>query len=69
MEDRYLGDGVYASFDGYQIILDLRAQDTCTRIALEAAVMTKLIRFSNDIETDLAVEAAVKLREEGSDGS
>ncbi len=27
MEDTYLGDGVYASFDGYQVWLDLRAQD------------------------------------------
>ncbi len=26
MEDTYLGDGVYASFDGYQVWLDLRAQ-------------------------------------------
>ena len=26
-EDTYLGDGVYASYDGYHIWLDLRAQD------------------------------------------
>jgi len=30
--ERYLGDGVYAVWDGYNIILDLRAQDSSTRI-------------------------------------
>ena len=45
MEDDYLGDGVYASFDGYHIVLDLRAQDSTTRIALEPAVMEALIRY------------------------
>ncbi len=41
----YLGDGVYASYDGWHIILDLRAQDSCTRIALEPSVMTSLEGF------------------------
>ena len=40
IEDRYLGDGVYASFDGDYIWLDLRGQDTTTEIALEPAVLT-----------------------------
>ena len=44
-EDTYLGDGVYASFDGYQIILDLRAQDSTTRIALEPQVLEALDRY------------------------
>lgn len=57
MEDRYLGDGVYASFDGYHIILDLRGQDRTTRIALEPAVMGNLKRFQLDKETELAREA------------
>ena len=39
MHDAYLGDGVYASFDGYHIWLDLRAQDLTTRIALEPSVL------------------------------
>ena len=38
----YLGDGVYASFDGYHIILDLRGQDSFTRIAMEPAVLEAL---------------------------
>ena len=58
IEDRYLGDGVYASFDGYNIILDLRAQDT-SRIALEPEVMAKLKAFEKAIG-----EAAAKAREE-----
>ena len=44
-EETYLGDGVYASFDGYHIILDLRAQDNYTRIALEPEVMNNLKKF------------------------
>tara|TARA_R110000772_G_scaffold249530_2_gene363832 strand:+ start:22600 stop:22995 length:396 start_codon:yes stop_codon:yes gene_type:complete len=45
-EDSYLGDGVYASFDGYTIILDLRGQDSFTRIALEPIVIEALNRYS-----------------------
>lgn len=43
--DEYLGDGVYASFDGYHIVLDLRAQGS-DRIALEPAVFRRLVQFS-----------------------
>ena len=46
IEGRYLGDGVYASFDGYHIILDLRAQDSTTRIALEPTVFKELMRYA-----------------------
>lgn len=46
IEDTYLGDGVYASFDGYQIWLDLRGQDNTTRIALEPSVFGALMRFN-----------------------
>ena len=45
----YLGDGVYASFDGYHIWLDLRAQpgprDHVCKIALEPCVFDQLIQF------------------------
>lgn len=43
--DTYLGDGVYASFDGYHIVIDLRAQGS-DRIALEPAVFKALVNFS-----------------------
>lgn len=48
IEDRYLGDGVYASFDGYHIVLDLRGQDSTTRIALESQVLNQLNIFRED---------------------
>lgn len=42
--EEYLGDGVYASFDGYHIFLDLRAQGP-DRIALEPPVLDKLLEY------------------------
>lgn len=54
MDDTYLGDGVYASFDGYQIWL--AANDHRNKvIALEPAVMNALIEYFkmiNDKYTD-----------------
>lgn len=42
----YLGDGVYATFDGeYYIRLDLRMQDNTTQIALEPEVFQRLVEF------------------------
>mgnify|MGYP001576714575 CR=1 FL=1 len=59
--DAYLGDGVYASFDGYHVILDLRGQDTTTRIALEPPVLHALNeyvkRLSNRYESPHLLEA------------
>ena len=46
LPDDYLGDGVYASHDGYHIILDLRGQDSTTRIALEPAVLRALNQYN-----------------------
>lgn len=42
----HIGDGVYASFDGYQIWLDLRGEDSTTAIALEPEVMQRLIEYA-----------------------
>ena len=47
--ESYLGDGVYASFDGYQIWLDTRAQEPVNRIALEPAVYQRLIQYVADL--------------------
>ena len=47
LPDDYLGDGVYASHDGYHIILDLRGQDSTTRIGLEPKVIQALFRYSS----------------------
>jgi hypothetical protein len=49
VEDAYLGDGVYASFDGHHIVLDLRGQDRTTRIGLEPRVMEGLRRYADNI--------------------
>lgn len=51
IDDTYLGDGVYASFDGYHIMLDLRAQDSTTKIALEPQVLEALFLYKNRIES------------------
>lgn len=64
IEDDYLGDGVYASFDGYHIILDLRGQDDYTRIALEPPVLKRLDRYRASVVK--AVEAWNRKQEEGS---
>ena len=32
IDDAYLGDGVYASFDGYQVWIDVREQSVLSRI-------------------------------------
>lgn len=50
IEDDYLGDGVYASFDGYHIVLDLRGQDSTTKIALEPAVINAFNRFVGRVD-------------------
>lgn len=45
MDETYLGDGVYAVFDGFSIVLDLRMQDNTTKITLEPTVLDELDRF------------------------
>lgn len=47
--DDYLGDGVYASWDGYHVVLDLRAQGP-DRIALEPNVLDALDLYRARIE-------------------
>lgn len=44
---RYLGDGVYASHDGYQIWLAVNNHEN-RLIALDPGVMTNLIRYIKD---------------------
>lgn len=53
IEDHYLGDGVYASFDGYHVVLDLRGQDNTTRIALEPMVQEMLREYIEDVTDKL----------------
>ena len=51
--DVYLGDGVYAGFDGYYIILDLRGQDNTTKIALEPVVFDALVKYAKPIQEQM----------------
>ncbi len=51
--ERYLGDGVYASFDGYQIWLDTRAQFPVNRIALEPSVYQALIKYVGHLREEV----------------
>ena len=44
MDKEYLGDGVYATFDGYQIWLDTLEGD---KIALEFAVWLEVMRYGS----------------------
>lgn len=56
-EKRYLGDGVYASFDGYQVWLETtRAEENSSRfggrlhrIALDNEVFNALISYWQDM--------------------
>ncbi len=52
MEERYLGDGVYASFDGYHIWLHTK-NNTEQRIALEPAVYNALVAYRNLVVKNL----------------
>ncbi|MDE2105690.1 MAG: hypothetical protein KGL39_51155 [Patescibacteria group bacterium] len=45
MKDKYLGDGVYASFDGYQIWLAANHHENRV-VALEPDVLFELIEYA-----------------------
>jgi len=49
VEPTYLGDGVYASFDGYHIWLHLGAHNNPALIALEPSVYFSLRRYARSI--------------------
>ena len=55
----YLGDGVYATYDGHYILLDLRGQQMphqeLVLIALEPEVLDSLDRFRKTIK-DLSLK-------------
>lgn len=48
----YLGDGVYASFDGYHILLHVGSHDSTAVVALEPDVMKHLNEY-NEMITEL----------------
>lgn len=48
--ERYLGDGVYASFDGYQIWLRAPRERGDHEIALEPEVWRALVEYRNSLK-------------------
>lgn len=48
-EKRYLGDGVYASFDGYQVWLHINHHEAPPCAALEPSVIDALNRYFRDM--------------------
>ena len=51
----YLGDGVYASFDGYQIWLAANHHENRV-IALEPAVFAALVRYAKKFEEERSLD-------------
>ena len=49
MEGRYIGDGVYVSFDGYHIWLTTLREDGMQRIALEPPVLAELEEYVAEV--------------------
>jgi len=51
MENKiYLGDGLYAEFDGYQIVLKANDfENPSDTVYLDASVFNTLVKFGNDI--------------------
>ena len=45
----YLGDGVYATFDGYQIWLSTEREQGMHRIALEPSTMNALTGYADRV--------------------
>lgn len=58
----YLGDGVYASFDGYQIWLAVNHHDNHV-VALEPSVMNALVRYRDRLMAE-AEAAKQKTKEQ-----
>lgn len=60
MDEKYLGDGVYVSFDGYQLRLRASREDRDDEIYLEPAVYEALTDFVRNLRADLekSVQAA-----------
>ena len=61
MKERYLGDGLYASWDGWQIILRAPREGGDHWVALEPEVYTALLRFVRDVRSQAVGDANGKL--------
>jgi len=60
----YLGDGVYAIFDGYGIWLHANHHEHPTdRVYLEPEVLGGLVRFNKEVRSEEVVEMVRRLNE------
>ena len=55
-EEEYIGDGIYASFDGYYIWLRAAREGGSHVIALEPYVLKELKKYALKVWKDTAVE-------------
>ena len=53
-EEVYLGDGLYASFDGFQFILRAPRGDSDHWVALDPEVLGAFDAFRRDVTTEIA---------------
>ena len=49
---QYLGDGVYASFDGYQVWLHVGSHTNRPVVALDEEVLKALVQYDRDVRKD-----------------
>lgn len=49
IEPKYIGDGVYASFDGFQIWLTVGHHEAAPLVALEPQAFAGLLRYAKAI--------------------
>lgn len=50
MKPEYLGDGVYAEFDGYHIWLHANSYPSATQIALEPYTFQNLLKYAKQLK-------------------
>jgi hypothetical protein len=55
-DESYLGDGLYASFDGWQLNLRAPRSEGDHYVALEPEVFLALVRFAKHINEKYAVD-------------
>ena len=66
MPASYLGDGVYAIFDGYGIWLHANHHEHPTdRVYLEPQVLRDLVAFDKMARDEEAIKAIIQLNEQG----
>lgn len=60
IQPRYVGDGVYASFDGYHIQIHLGSHKAPPCVALEPEVLAAINQYQKDIQAHYAARKPVE---------